>query len=228
VRDYDKPDIGALRPSNRAPGLLLGDGVEVGRDVEISGNVVIHAGTRIGSRTVIQDGAIIGKRPRWGPQSSAPRDAVAGAVLGEDCAILAGAIVFAGATLGRGAIAADQTQIRERTVIGTETVIGRGSAVTAYAQIADDVFIGPGVTMTNDHTMGRHAKDLALEGPRLRRACRVGGGAVLCPGVEIGEEAFVAAGAVVVADVPSRTVVMGVPARRVREIPEGDVLEQWP
>ena len=52
-----------------------------------------------------------------------------------------------------------------------------------------------------------------LRGATLRRACRVGGGAVLLPGVEIGEEAFVAAGAVVTRDVPPRAVVMGLPAR---------------
>jgi UDP-2-acetamido-3-amino-2,3-dideoxy-glucuronate N-acetyltransferase len=58
----------------------------------------------------------------------------------------------------------------------------------------------------------------------LRRACRIGGGAVLLPGVEVGEEAFVAAGAVVTADVPARALVMGVPARVVREVPEGELL----
>jgi acetyltransferase-like isoleucine patch superfamily enzyme len=50
---------------------------------------------------------------------------------------------------------------------------------------------------------------------------------VLCPGVEVGEEAFVAAGAVVTRDVPARRVVMGVPGRPVREVPETDLLEEW-
>jgi UDP-2-acetamido-3-amino-2,3-dideoxy-glucuronate N-acetyltransferase len=50
---------------------------------------------------------------------------------------------------------------------------------------------------------------------------------VLLPGVEVGEEALVGAGAVVTADVPSRAVVMGVPARQVREVPEEDLLERW-
>jgi acetyltransferase-like isoleucine patch superfamily enzyme len=75
--------------------------------------------------------------------------------------------------------------------------------------------------------MARQEPGAPLLGPRLRRACRIGGGAVLCPGVEIGEEAFVAAGAVVATDVPSRTVVMGVPARQVREVPDEDLLERW-
>ena len=50
---------------------------------------------------------------------------------------------------------------------------------------------------------------------------------MLVPGVEIGEEAFVAAGAVVTRDVPPRAVVMGVPARIVSEVPEADLLERW-
>jgi acetyltransferase-like isoleucine patch superfamily enzyme len=64
-------------------------------------------------------------------------------------------------------------------------------------------------------------------GATLRRACRIGGGAVLAPGVEIGEEAYVAAGAVVIRDVPPGAVVMGVPASVVRDVPAEDLLERW-
>jgi UDP-2-acetamido-3-amino-2,3-dideoxy-glucuronate N-acetyltransferase len=234
-----------LEPSDIAPGLLIGEGVELGSDVRIGGQVVIHRGTRVGDRVVLQDGAIVGKPFRLGPQSSAPRDDVPPAVLGDDAAVLAGAVVFAGAELGNGAIAGDQSYIRERAVIGAESVIGRGSAIdndvrigarvrvqtncyiTADTEIEGDVFIGPGVITTNDHTMARHAPDAPVPGPKLRRACRIGGGAVLLPGIEIGEEAFVAAGAVVTADVPPRAVVMGVPARQVREVPDSDLIERW-
>jgi UDP-2-acetamido-3-amino-2,3-dideoxy-glucuronate N-acetyltransferase len=89
------------------------------------------------------------------------------------------------------------------------------------------VFVGPGVITTNDNTMARQPGDAPLEGPRLGRASRIGGGAVICPGVEIGEEAYVAAGAVVTADVPPRTLVMGVPARQVRTVPDRDLIERW-
>jgi acetyltransferase-like isoleucine patch superfamily enzyme len=93
--------------------------------------------------------------------------------------------------------------------------------------VEDDVFLGPGVVTTNDDAMGRHPRGAPLRGPVFRRACRVGGGVVLVPGVEIGEEAFVAAGALVTRDVPARAVVMGVPARVVREVGDEDLLERW-
>src|SRR6202012_114701 len=159
--------------------------------------------------------------------------------------ICCGAVVYAGASLGTGVIIGDQAQVRERTVIGERTVVGRGSPVdfatqvgdrvsiqtlvylTAEGLVEDDVFIGPGVTSTNDDTMSRHASGQRLRGPVLRRACRIGGGVVLTPGVEVGEEAFVAAGAVVVRDVPERAVVMGVPGRVVRQVGEADLLDNW-
>ncbi len=235
-----------LRLSDRAPGLLIGEGVLLPRTVEIGGNVVIHEGTVIGGEARIQDGAVIGKPPALGARSSASRDAPPPAELGSGVTVGSGAVIVAGAQIGNGAVVADQSHIRERSRIGEGTVVGRGSAVdndveigtrvriqtncyiTAFSTIEDDVFVAPGVTLTNDDTMGRHDTDHRLRGATLRRACRVGGAVVLVPGVEVGEEAFVAAGAVVVRDVPARAVVMGVPARQVREVTDEDLLDRWP
>jgi acetyltransferase-like isoleucine patch superfamily enzyme len=111
--------------------------------------------------------------------------------------------------------------------VGDRVLIQTAVYVTGGSVVEDDVFLGPGVVTSNDDTMGRHPRGEPLRGPVFRRACRVGAGAVLVPGVEIGEEAFVAAGAVVTRHVGARQVVMGVPARVVRGVPDEDLLERW-
>ena len=134
--------------------------------------------------------------------------------------------------------------MRERVTIGDDVVVGRGSLVendttvgamtriqadayiTAYSTLEEHVFIAPCVVTTNDNFMGRTEQRRELmKGPTIRRAARVGGGAILCPGVEIGEEAFVGAGAVVTKDVPPRVVVVGSPARVLRDVPEDELLD---
>jgi acetyltransferase-like isoleucine patch superfamily enzyme len=234
-----------LRPSERAPGLVLGDGVALPESAELGAHVVVHSGTVIGEGARLQDGSVVGKPLALGPRSQAPREAPPPAVVGERATVCAGAVVVAGARIGARAIVGDQAHVRERATIGDGTVVGRGSAVdndvtigarvriqtacyiTAYSVVEDDVFVAPGVILTNDDTMARHGPDYDVRGAVLRRACRVGGGAVLVPGVEVGEEAFVAAGAVLTRDVPARAVVMGVPARQVREVPDEELLERW-
>jgi acetyltransferase-like isoleucine patch superfamily enzyme len=119
------------------------------------------------------------------------------------------------------------TAIENEVTIGARVKVQTDVYLTARSTVEDDVFVGPGVMTTNDSTMGRHDRDHPVVGCRLRRACRVGGAAVLTPGVEVGEEAFVAAGAVVTRDVAPRAVVMGVPARAVREVGDEDLLERW-
>jgi acetyltransferase-like isoleucine patch superfamily enzyme len=182
-----------LRPSELAPGLLIGDGVQVGSGARLGGHVVLHAGAEIGEAARIGDHAQVRERAQIG----------------------------AGATIGSYVSIDPEVQVGLRASVQTRCYLARGST------IEDDVFLGPGVTLANDNTMGRHPPGEALEGPTLRRACRVGAGATICPGIEIGEEAFVAAGAVVVADVPARAVVIGVPARVVRRVPDEDLLERW-
>lgn len=233
-----------LREDPRAPGLVIDEDTRVGSGVSFGAHVVVHAGTVIGDGCVIEDHVVLGKCPRLARGSSAAGE-VCGLELAAAVTVCAGTVVFAGAHVGEGAIIGDQSYVRERSSIGEGTVIGRGSVVdndvrvgarvrvqtgvylTAFTLVEDDVFVGPGASTTNDDTMSRHGPEMPLRGAILRRACRVGGGVVLTPGVEIGQEAFVAAGALVTRDVPARAVVMGVPARVVREVSDEDLLERW-
>lgn len=214
------------------------------RETRVAETAVVRPGTLLGSGVFVDDNAVVGKQPVLGRRSTARRgEPLPGLVVGDDVSILACAVVFAGTRLGRGVIVGDQACVRERCELGDEVVVGRGTLIendvvvgarsriqanayiTAYSVLEEDVFIAPGVTTTNDNYMGRTEKRLAqLRGATIRRGARIGGGAVILPGVEIGEEAFVGAGAVVLRDVPARAVVVGVPARQIREVAEDELL----
>jgi acetyltransferase-like isoleucine patch superfamily enzyme len=227
------------------PFAVIGAGVRLGDGVRVGAHAVIHPGTVVLAGAEVQDHAVLGKPPKLARHSRARSVPPEPLEVGEGAVVCCAAIVFAGARIGAGAIVGDQAYVRERATLGAGTVVGRGSAVdndvvvgarvrvqtdvylTAHSVIEDDVFVGPGVLTTNDSTMARHGDDFELQGATLRRACRIGGGVVLTPGTEVGEEAFVAAGAVVTKDVPARSVVMGVPARVVRDVPDEDHLERW-
>ena len=179
----------------------------------------------LGDGVKVLEHAVVGKQPTLSPRSTAKREPLPPTVVGEGSVISTGAIVFAGATVGARVILGDQSCVRERVTIGARTKIQADAYVTAYSTIEEDVFVAPCVVTTNDNFMGRTEKRLELmKGPTIRRGARVGGGAILCPGVEVGEEAFVGAGAVVTKDVPPRAVVVGSPARVIREVPDDELL----
>jgi acetyltransferase-like isoleucine patch superfamily enzyme len=197
----------------------------------------------LGRDVTIGDNAVVGKQPTLGRASTAGRDPLPPLVVGDRTAILACAVVFAGTRLGNDVIVGDQACVRERCEIGDDVVVGRGalvendvaigartriqanSYVTAYSELEEDVFIAPGVVTTNDNLMGRtEARHALRKGPTIKRGARIGGGAVLLPGIVVGEEAFVGAGAVVLRDVPARAVVVGNPARQIRTVPDSELL----
>jgi acetyltransferase-like isoleucine patch superfamily enzyme len=235
----------SLRADPRGAGLHVGDNVSIGFGTVLGAHVTIHDGTTIGEGCVIEDGAVLGKQPRLARHSSAPRDDLPGLLIGPGVSVCAGAVIFAGARIDANAIIGDQSYVRERAHVGDESVIGRGSAIdpqvtigsrvrvqtnvylTQGSLVEDDVFVGPGVCTTNDNTMARHDRADGLRGATLRRACRVGGGVILLPGVEVGAEAFIGAGAVVTRDVAPRSIVVGVPAREIGRVQDGGLLERW-
>jgi acetyltransferase-like isoleucine patch superfamily enzyme len=209
----------------------------------IADTAIVYPGTIVPDDCTILDYAVVGKQPTLSPRSTAKQEQLPPLELGSGTVISTGAIVFAGTRIGQRVIVGDQACIRERCAIGDDVVIGRGSLVendtsvgartkiqamayvTAYATLEEDVFIAPCVQTSNDNFMGRTERRHELRrGPTIRRGARVGVAAVLCPAVEIGEDAFVGAGAVVVKDVPPHVVVVGNPARVLRDVPPDELL----
>jgi acetyltransferase-like isoleucine patch superfamily enzyme len=212
-------------------------------NADIAETAIVYPGTVIGDGCKILDYAVVGKQPTLSPRSTATHEELRPLELGPGTIVSTGAIVFAGSRLGAHVIVGDQACVRERCEIGDDVVIGRGSLVendstvgartkiqamayvTAYATLEEDVFLAPCVQTSNDNFMGRTERRHALRrGPTIRRGARVGVGAVLCPAVEVGAEAFVGAGAVVVKDVPPGAVVVGNPARVLRDVPPEELL----
>ena len=209
----------------------------------VAETAIVYPGTVVGDDCKILDYAVVGKQPTLSPRSTAKKEELPPLELGAGTIVSTGAVVFAGTRIGERVIVGDQSCVRERCQIGDDVVVGRGSLVendttigaltkiqadayiTAYSTLEDNVFIAPCVATTNDNFMGRTEKRHELiKGPTIRRGARVGGGAILLPAIEVGEEAFVGAGAVVIRDVPPRAVVVGSPARQIREVPGDELL----
>ena len=235
-----------LTASNRAPGLHVAPDVVIPDDARIAPHVTIYAGVELGSDVSIEQGAIVGRPQRIDGRSRAPlRAPGAPTSIGDGCHIGSGTVVVAGARVGAGTSLSDLVLLRESAVIGAEAMLGRGTCVARDAVVGDrtrtqhnvlvgprttigeDVLVSPRVTFVGDPTMGRRHGDAHSGGIVVGRASRVGTAAVIVPPVQIGEEAVVAAQALVRADVPARTVVVGTPARHLRDVRDDELLERW-
>lgn len=186
------------------------------------------------------DGAVLGRVPMANRTvTRVVRSEFAELAIGDGTIIGCNSVIYTGSQIGKRVLINDLTSIREGCVIDDEAVIGRSVMILYNCRIGarsriqdqahivgnmvieEDVFIGMAVTTTNDNEvyLTRFGlTDAKLQPPIVRRLAVVGAGATILPGVEIGEGAVVAAGAVVTRNVPAWTVVAGVPARHLREV----------
>lgn len=219
--------------------------VMLGKGTIIGNNVTIWAGTMIGDDVQIGDGCVIGKQPKPSKTSTVKYDNVLPPlIICNSVTVGANAVLYAGTQIGDNSLVADLASVREKCIVGNYVVIGRGVAVensttigdytkiqtgayiTAYMNIEDHVFVAPMVTFTNDNFMGRTEKRFQyIKGATVRRGSRIGGGAIVLPGIDIAEETFVAAGALVTKNTEERKVVMGFPAKEIRGVPDKELVE---
>lgn len=226
-------------------GAVIESHVHLGPGCHVGHHAVIRAGTQVGAGCRIEDHAVLGRPPRPAPTSTVrvSQDLPPLAV-GDDTTVGAGAVLYAGSTIGRQCLIGDLAFLREGCVVGDFVVVGThvtvenevrigshtkiqsGAYIAAWTTIEDHCFIAPCVVTTNDNFMGRTQRRFAHRGgPVIRRGARVGADATLLPNVEIGSEAFVAAASVVTRDVPPGKLVMGAPARLVRDVPDDELVD---
>jgi UDP-2-acetamido-3-amino-2,3-dideoxy-glucuronate N-acetyltransferase len=141
--------------------------------------------------------------------------------IGPGTRIWAFAHVLRGAVIGAGCNICDHSYIDEDVVIGDNVTIKGQVAVIDGMRIEDDVFIGPNASFAND-SFPRSKQPFECAEIVLKRGASIGAGAILVPGVTVGEGAMVGAGAVVTKDVPPFTVVVGNPARVIREVTDAE------
>ena len=133
--------------------------------------------------------------------------------IGERTRIWQWTVVLPGATIGSDCNICSHCFVEDHAVIGDRVTIKNGVQVWDGVVLENDVFIGPNVTFTNDlHPKSRN-KNFKISPTLIRSGASIGGGAIILPGITIGQGAMIGAGAVVVKDVPPGITVVGNPAK---------------
>lgn len=225
--------------------VVIMDGVVIGDNCQIANNVVIYPGTVIGEYVRLDDNSIVGKKPLSSPRSifKAQTD-LPPAEIGNFCQIGANVIIYAGCRIGEKNLIADLATIRENVRIGSLNIIGRNVTIenyvqigsrnkfetncyiTAYSEVEDYCFVAPCVATSNDNYMARDPERFShFKGVTIKRGGRIGVNSTILPGKTIFEDATVAGGSVLSKDAPQGKIVLGSPARELRDVPSKQLLE---
>jgi acetyltransferase-like isoleucine patch superfamily enzyme len=224
------------------PGVSVGPYAVIGeariaRDCVIHPHVVIADGVELAAGVEVFPGAFLGKEPKGAgalarqPVFERKLSVGAGSSIGPHAVVFYDVVIGENTLLGDGASVREQCRIGSRCIlsrcvtvnyastVGDGTKIMDSTHITGNAVIGRNVFISVMVGTTNDNVVRAGFAD-HIAGPVIEDDVVIGVGASLLPGVTIGRGATVAAGAVVTRSVAPRTLVAGVPARFVRNLPD--------
>lgn len=198
---------------------------------------MIYKNARLGANCFIQDNVTVGmpsRRYMKSDESTWPET-----ILGNDCVLRSGTIIYCETQIGNKFETGHNLLVREKTKIGNNVIIGTNAVIEDNVIIGDDcriqsmafipgrvvieekVFIGPNVVFINDpHPMYCPKYEECVGGAYVKKLVRIGANCTILPGITIGENSLIAAGSVVVKDVPPNVVVAGNPARVIRNIDE--------
>jgi acetyltransferase-like isoleucine patch superfamily enzyme len=201
-------------------------------------NVVIYDNVEIGENAELEDFVVLGKPIKNNSKKMKTLKIGANAIL------RTGSIIYSGTIIGADFQTGDHARIREGNRIGNNVSIGSNSIIESdsrignnvrihslcfipeYTTLEDDVWMGPGVTITNVvhppcpvfKERGHEMELKCVKGPTIRKGAIIGASVIILPGIDIGERAFVAAGSLVTKDVKPDTVVSGFPAKPTKKI----------
>jgi acetyltransferase-like isoleucine patch superfamily enzyme len=198
----------------------------------------IHPNVLLPADAVIGDFVVLGEPPRSAASGELALTFGAGCVIRSHSVIYAGNIIGAGFQTGHGVMVRENNEIGANVSIGTHSVVEHHVIIRDGVRIHTNVFVpeytileaecwlGPNVVITNAlYPQSRGVKD-RLKGAHVMARAKIGANVTLLPGVTIGEDALVGAGAVVTKDVPAGAIVVGNPARAIRRVDEIDVYQE--
>jgi acetyltransferase-like isoleucine patch superfamily enzyme len=216
---------------------VIHDGVKIGKDVIIHDYVVIYPNSVLEDNVEIFDHCVIGKEPKAPGCTAREIEKIKEpTIIGKNTILSPFCCVYSGTKIGNNCLLGDYASIREHCEIGEYTIISRNvsvnyntiigshtkimdnSHITGNMKIGDNVFISVLVATTNDNSMGREGYNENVNGPVIEDNVTIGASASILPNVKVGKNSIVGSGAVVTKDVEENKVVMGIPARVIRDV----------
>jgi|TARA_B100000315_G_scaffold204999_1_gene198588 acetyltransferase-like isoleucine patch superfamily enzyme len=222
---------------NFGKNVVLYDNVIIKDEITIGNNCVIYSDSLLETGCYIHDGCIIGRVPKSRPKSrNVNKGEIPGSIIQKEVIFGTNSLIYRGSSIGKNSFIADNVWIREKVMIENNVVLGTGvqvmnnstihshsrvmnnSHITEHVIIGEYTFIGPNVTTLASNSFGRGSGSYKPDPIIIGRAVRIGGNATIMPGIKIGEESLIAAGSVVINDVPDEVGVMGNPAKMFKKV----------
>lgn len=209
--------------------------------LKISDKIVVYNSARLYGKTEIGKGSIIMENVIIGhPTTKVLSQSIEakkdienfdfnGAIIGDEAIVRSNSVIYCDTKIGDNLKTGHNIVIREDTSIGKNVLVGTNVVIDGNSKIGknvsiqsnvyipinteieDNVFLGPNVVLTNDKYPIR--EDYTLKGPIIRKGASIGANSTILPGIEVGEGAMVAAGALVTKDVPKWSLAIGQPAK---------------
>ena len=155
-----------------------------------------------------------------------PNSIVESKQIGKATRVWAFAHVLPGAVIGEDCNICDHVFIENDVVVGNRVTVKCGVQLWDGIRLEDDVFVGPNATFTNDPFPRSKKYPQDFSTIIVKKGASIGANATILPGITIGQNAMVGAGAVVTRDVPPNSIVMGNPARIVNYVTESFSTEE--